>query len=111
MKTIVSLLWPDSHGVLVELARSGWLSFVWVAPPEPAVVEQLAALGAAGRMLTVESAQRSVQRADADARSGALERALERAIAPLGRVWMGVHRGSACLRACRAFKRVSQCRI
>lgn len=84
MKTIVSLLWPSNAPVLVELARSGWGSFAWLAPPGDAVLEQLNALGASGRALTIDASRAGGYPAEADERTAALELIVERTIAPLG---------------------------
>ncbi|MGA2396344.1 MAG: hypothetical protein ABSH03_23680 [Candidatus Lustribacter sp.] len=84
MKTIVSLLWGSSGPVFIELARRGWNSFAWLAPPGEAVLEQLNALGASGRTLTIDPARHDAYPVEADERVARLGPIVDQAIAPLG---------------------------
>jgi hypothetical protein len=84
VKTIVSLLRPQSAAVLVELARRGWTSFVWLTTPSAGALEQLTVLGASGTSLTVDAMRASQHPAEADERAARLGAIIDRAIAPLG---------------------------
>jgi O-antigen biosynthesis protein len=112
VSAIVSMLWPDNHSVLVELARNGWRSFAWMPEPVPEVVDRLATWGAHGRAVSVSKERTGNYGRELSRRIEGLSPLVDQYVSPLGAEQSRMGRvGNAALEALKENLRTAMLQI